>query len=287
MHGILLYPFDDGSRWSAIREGRFTMRLLRPTAFSLLFALAVLAIGACGGDDNTGSTPTPASSTASASQAAGTAPAASATTGTASAGSSSPADAAKAFREATSNLKNNPYKAVYSISQTDSAGTTKSGTLTLIQKGQKSYFGGTGPMFDASAGSFAMIDDGTNTYICTSDRNVCLKTKSNGGAGGAAAIVAAFAPDKLLQKLDTQGATVREIAGQTIAGRSAKCYSVTDQKGTGTACVDVKSGLLLSVEGNDLSTAGAKLTMKATAVDTSPADSAFDPPYPVQALPGQ
>lgn len=253
------------------------MRTVRFAAVGLIALLAMSALAACG-DDNTTNTSTKAAATSSASN-----PTSSATK-SATSTSSNPA---QDLQQAASNLKNNPFKVVYDMSQTDSSGKTTTGTLTLIQKDKKSYVGGTGDTFGAS-GTFALIDDGTNSYLCTaSPQKACIKTKSTGGAGGAAAIAAAFAPDKILAKLNKSGATVKQVANQTIAGRDAKCYTVTDSGGTGTGCIDAKANLLLLADGNNLTTEGTKTTMKATEVNTSPADNEFEPPYPVQSLPGQ
>ena len=254
------------------------MRSFRLMAMGVLALFAVSALAACGDDDSTTNTPTKAATTSSAS---------SPTSAGAKTTTSTSGNPAQDLQQAASNLKDSPFKVVYEMSQTDSSGKTTNGTLTLVQKDKKSYVGGSGDLFGTS-GAFALIDDGTNTYLCTaSPQKACIKTKSTGGAGGAAAIAAAFAPDKVLEKLNKSGATVKQVTNQTIAGRDAKCYSVTDSSGTGTGCIDSKSNLLLLADGSNLTTDGTKTTMKATEVNTSPADSEFEPPYPVQSLPGQ
>lgn len=255
------------------------MPTLRFAAAGALALLAISALAACSGDDNTTNTPTRTAATSSSN--------ASPTGSAAKSATSSTGNPAQDLQQAASNLKNSPFKIVYDMSQTDSSGSTKQGTLTLVQKDKKSYVGSTGDLFGTS-GAFALIDDGTNSYLCTaSPQKACIKTKSTGGAGGAAAIAAAFAPDKVLEKLNKSGATVKQVANQTIAGRDAKCYTVTDSSGTGTGCIDAKTNLLLLADGNNLTTEGTKTSMKATEVNSSPADSEFEPPYPVQSLPGQ
>ena len=242
-----------------------------------LFAILPVAAVACGSSSSKKTTPEASGSTTSnATSASKDSPAAGATSG-----SSSSDNPIADLQNAGKALKNGTFKVSYDMTQTDSDGKTTNGTLALSTQGKKSYFKLTGLAGGDSGGAYIIIDDGTNSFICTDQpAKQCLKSSST-GAGSAAD---AFQPSNIIDELSANGGNFKQTGDQTIAGRSAKCYEGSDDSGKGTACIDKKTNLLLLVDSTQ--TDGSKMTLKATSIGT-PSDSDFKPPYTVQTIPGQ
>jgi outer membrane lipoprotein-sorting protein len=231
---------------------------------------------ACGGDDDSGST-TPGTSgndkTAAASPTGGSSGAASSPTAKATSGSDNPLSdlqaAAKSFSDGN-------FKISYDMTTTSGDGPT-TGSMTIAIKGGKSAITITG--FGGQEGSMTLIDDGTNSYTCIDTSKTCIK---GGTSGGAAAILEGLRPDNIIDEATKAGAKVDKVGDQTIAGRSAKCYSAKDDTSEGTVCLDKKSSFVVLVDTTD--TDGSKMKLQAKSIADTASDDDFKPPYTVQSL---
>ena len=255
------------------------MRVIKLAGLAVAAMLPIAAM-ACGGSSNN-STPTTAASS-------GTTPGSAATTAPgkspAATNTSASSNPLAALQSAGNSFKNGNFTVSYQMTETTSAGKTTSGTMAIAIKGGKSSFKLGGTLFGAQ-GELTIIDDGTNSFMCTAQpQKQCLKSKS--GTGGAAgAFLTAFTPDNIIKEITSSGGTIKQVGDQTIAGRSAKCYQGSGASGQGTACIDKKDNVMLSAEGTNSD--GSKTKLVATQVGGSPSDSDFTPPYPVQSIPGQ
>ncbi len=254
------------------------MRVYKIAALGLFAILPIMAV-ACSSSSKTSNTPASSgSTTANATSGSKSSPGADATSG--STGSDNPLTD---LQNAGKALKNGNFKVSYDMTQTDASGAVTKGTMELSTKGTKSYFKGTGLTGDSSTGAFIIIDDGTNSFVCMDQpTKQCLKSAS--AAAGAGSIADAFQPTNILSQLSASGGKFKQVGDQTIAGRSAKCYTGTDDSGSGTACIDKKDSVLLLVDSTQSD--GSKLTLKATQVGSA-SDSDFNPPYTVVSVPGQ
>ncbi len=255
------------------------MRAIKLAGLAVAAILPIAAM-ACGGSSNN-STPTTAASS-------GTTPGSAATTapGKTPAATNTPASSGNplaALQNAGNSFKSGNFTVSYQMTETTSAGKVTNGTMAIAIKGGKSSFKLNGTLFGAQ-GDLVIIDDGTNSFLCTAQQKQCLKSKS--GTGGAAgAFLTAFTPDKIIQEITSSGGTIKQVGDQTIAGRSAKCYQGSGASGQGTICIDKKDNVMLSAEGTNSD--GSKTKLVATQIGGSPSDSDFTPPYPVQSIPGQ
>ena len=248
------------------------MRAIRVAGLAIAAILPIAAM-ACGGGSSNSATATSSSSNS------GNAGSAAATTKPTS--SSNPL---AELQNAGSSFKNGNFKITYQLTETDKAGKTTTGTMAIAIKAGKSSFTIAGGL-SGGQGSFTVIDDGTNSFICTvQPQKQCLKSKST-STGTAATFLTAFQPDNIIKQITASGGTVKQVGDQTIAGRGAKCFEGQDSSSQGTVCIDKKDNVLLSAEGT--TSDGSKSKFVATQVGGSPSDSDFTPPYPVQSIPGQ
>ena len=256
----------------------------------IFIALTVFVplVVACGDDDSSKSTPDNATKAASPSAATSeqTAAGGSKSTATATAAASGLADLQKASKD----LAAIDFKVTYETSIAGTADKATTGSMMMAHKGTKSVFVLDGAFGGPSTGKTTIIDDGTSTFICTEEgQKTCLKTKSTGGsaANPLLGLATAFRADNLVKAFSKEGFEVKSVAGQTIAGRSAKCYEAKGPTGSGTVCLDSKNGMLLLIDGSDIKNGKTtKTVFKAKEATDSPSDADFNPPYPVQELPG-
>lgn len=251
----------------------------------MIMALLAALAAACGGDDDAA----PAngtSSTTGASSTTGT----SATTPAKSDGSSSPAasassggneDAIATLKDAVKDYSTASFKVVYEYTGVDGSGKSFAAKLTTAQKPPKNLFAIDGDMGTGQPGKFSMIYDGTNNYMCSTNPDTCL----NAGSGSSSDVGIGLSPEDLLQNFSSAAGTdteVKAIDGQKIAGRDGKCFSVKSKaEGSGTICVDKKTGLLLLLDGVNGPDGSGTINFKATSFDDNPSDNDFKPPYPV------
>ena len=155
------------------------------------------------------------------------------------------------------------------------------GTYTLGAKGSTTLFGVKGTIAGGQT-TFLLIDDGTNTFTCieSSGQKQCLKSKS--GSGGS--LIGSLSVDGVIQSVSQdKTTTVTPVTGQTIAGTKANCFAVKGSGSDGTLCAADANGVLLLLDGTF---SGNKVSLKATNVNTNPADDDFKPPYTVSELAG-
>ena len=147
------------------------------------------------------------------------------------------------------------------------------GKMTFAQKPPKSYtaFETTEGPSD-SIGSFIIIDDGTNSFLCSSsgaDKS-CLKSKSGGGTASDV-----FSLNSLISSIEGK-TEVTALKDQKIAGADSKCFRIKDSTSEGTACFAKDSGILTLADGVD--TDASKTTIRANKVATNVDDKIFEPP---------
>ena len=255
---------------------------------AVAFAALLVLGSACGDDGSSSSSATAASSPSAASS--GPSTSASGAKGTAPNASTAVTSGLADLQKAAQDLKVIDYEVVYDSSITDAKGASTTGSMTLAHKGVKSLISIDGSFTGSgAAGKTTIIDDGTSTFVCTDQgTKVCQQSKSSGAtaANPFLGLATAFSADNLVSAFSKNGYDVKSVSGQSIAGRSAKCYEATGPTGSGTICLDSKNGMMLLIDGADTTKGQTKKTVfKATRATDSPSDDVFTPPYPVKAQP--
>lgn len=235
-------------------------------------AAASLFLAACGGSSSK-STPTSAPSSS------GT-PGAGSPAATQSGQGQVTGSGAAALKKLATDLSAKTYQVSYDLSMTQS-GQPTTGSITIAQKPPKSF-----TSFQTTAGSFVMINDGTNTYSCTKSgtgAGQCIK--STGAATGAGANPAAgFSIADALSSL-TSSVNVTDAGSRTVAGIDSQCFNVQETSGTGVACFSKSDGLATLIQSKDPN--GDTTQLQATKASGSVDDSLFAPPadYTVVTIP--
>jgi hypothetical protein len=163
----------------------------------------------------------------------------------------------------------------------DFSGAGLDGTMTLYSKPPSQ----SRVDFSGADGDFIIISTAENTYLCT--EGSCIASPA-----GASSIPVPFlsfltSPDGL-QTLVGQslGDVDVDQSSDTIAGEDATCFTasgtVEGETGSGTFCF-ADDGIMLRM---DASSAEGDFALNATSVDRSVSDSDFEPPFPVEEIPG-
>jgi hypothetical protein len=238
-------------------------------------AVALIAVAACGGDDDNKSSATAKPSGTSAAQGSSTS-AASQTSGAQATDTPSGTDDVLGQLEALGqNFEKRTGKVTYQSTETD--GSTS--TITFYSKDDKSRFDST----DSSGSTGIFIETATASYSCDPSEQVCIQYGQGGGSGIGAGFAAIFSPqyiDALVAAAQSEGIDVTK-SSDNIAGQDVDCYSGTGPDGSGKFCFN-GDGLMVYTEFQD-STGTTK--MQATEVTSDVSDSDFDPPYPVTTIP--
>jgi hypothetical protein len=234
-------------------------------------AAASLLLAACGGGSSK-ATPTSAPSSS------GT-PGAGSPAATQSGGGQVTGSGAASLKKLATDLSGKTYQISYDLSMTQS-GQNTAGSMTMAQKPPKSF-----TSYQAAAGNFLMINDGTNTYTCTKDptgAGQCIK--STGTAGAAANPAAGLSIADVLSNL-TSSVNVTDAGSRTIAGIDSQCFNVQETSGTGIACFSKSDGLATLIQSKAPN--GDTMQFQATKASGSVDDSMFAPPagYTVVTLP--
>jgi hypothetical protein len=180
--------------------------------------------------------------------------------GTPSAGTTpSATSGASSLSDLVNNAGTKTIKASYSFS---ASGTTE--TFTLYNKPPNWRFDVT-----SSGETSTYISADGKDYICTAAGQTC--TVSPIALTSALPFVGFFTSPQTLSGIVGSGAN---HSTKTVAGADADCYSASAQGQTGEVCFN-HDGILVS-----LSSGG--ITMEATSVSGTVADSDLTPPYPVQ-----
>lgn len=162
-------------------------------------------------------------------------------------------------------------KITYKVSGSAAAGSDNT-TFTLIQRGKDSV---------DQFGDSTVYDIGGKTTTCTGTGS-SASCESISGLGNTGALTGSLFTtyDQVLQNkaLAPYLGSLKQ-SSQTIAGRSAKCISIsgaaaTGLGGSGTVCIDNKTGILLSAQGTSSGSTGG---IVATSVG-SPSDADFTLP---------
>lgn len=123
-------------------------------------------------------------------------------------------------------------------------------------------------------GSLTLIDDGKDFYLCS---------QPTGGEGacevraGATSSTRRLGYDSLLFHLSADTTLgLEEMEKREIAGRGARCFTVTGYEGQGTLCVDSELGVVLAANGRFQD---SSLELKATGLALKPAAADFKVPF--------
>ena len=157
------------------------------------------------------------------------------------------------------------------------AGSGENTSFTLIQRGHDSV--------EQFAGTAIYNLNGKSTYCTGSGASATCTTTGAAAANPIGTLFTSY--DSLLQNPAVRPyLTQVKATDQTIAGRSAKCVTLTGTAaasigGSGTVCVDSSTGILLKAAGSSKGTSGS---ITATSVG-SPSDSDFTLPATPQTIP--
>lgn len=246
----------------------------RPYLFLMaLLAIALLALAACGDDDEeateTGSPAATATARATGSPGAASSPSA-----------QQPSD--NELTQLLAKAKNAEFQVSYDI-KAPAEGGQQDGKITMSVKGAKSSVAIStkqgGENLDVT-----IIEDGQNAYICgnlTGDDKACFKIPSSGPEAALAdTLTQAFQslnPTALAEEADF--ADLKRDGNEKIAGRDGECFKGTSNGQEGRICVDKDLGIPLLVQAKE---AEGNVSLKATKVSAKVSDDAFKPPYKVK-----
>lgn len=236
-------------------------------AMGALLALSAFA-AACGDDDNKGDTgsentattrsatgaatgtgsrgtPSTADATSTASGTAGSPGASPSAANGSPAASPSPGDAGT-LKDAVKDVSSLTFHVVYDVTSKASDGKESSLRYTSSNKPPKSAV----RIEDvAAAETYVSVRDGEFSFFCIESEKACFKSKLTKD-DLAEGVLPTFDPETIVDDAESEGATAKEVAGRTIAGRDARCWDITDPTGSGTLCLDKATGVTLLVEGN-------------------------------------
>lgn len=190
-------------------------------------------------------------------------------------------DGPQLLRNASARLAGT-YRLVYQIKASDAEAGEIDGTLTVAARPPQQRAGISGKI-GGDQGSFIVIQDGAGGFMCIEGQgdSTCLRTQSNGQSPIPVPSVLSF--EKILQRIaQAPGGNVREVAGQTVAGRPGRCFEVRTSDGSGLVCVQESEALVLLVDGQF---GGTRVNLQLREYTTSPGDAEFAPPFPVVELP--
>ena len=244
----------------------------------LLSSLALFALAAACGDDDTATPATRALPTADGTPEA-VATGRDATAATASVDWQSDPKAVSELRAMVEGLSKTTYHANYDLKGSDRGGSTIEATVVLASRPPASLFALSGAKLAGSiGGNVALINDDKFSYLCldSSGTKQCLKNKAD------ATSVLTQLP--LVFNIDVVNAVgkdpnlrARSSAGQRIGGIQGKCWEVANKDGTGILCASDQPVLLLI----DGTFTGAKVRIQAKDVSGDAPAKEFEPPYPV------
>lgn len=232
-------------------------------------------------------TATPRPATAAASPTAS--PRVSATTGPGSGGGPA-GEGRNALIASLSKLDKDNYHVVYRIETTD-AGQPFGGTFALASKGEKSLFL---MEIDSSEGAFiiATVYDGEKTYFCLGGDDpdnpgqlaaACFEGDDDDGPSNDDFPFLNFEAEIMRMAADGE-AEVNPAPDRRVGLFDSRCWEITDDSGTGTACVAKSNGFLVLVDGEF---DGSRVFMEVENYTDKPDDSVFKPPYPVESFVGE
>ena len=234
----------------------------------------------------TASPRTSESSTPDPSPSSSASPRASATAGSGS-GSGATSEGRNALIESLNKLDRANYHVVYRIESSED-GQPFTGTFALAAKGEKNLFV---MEMDSVDGPFvlATVDDGEKSYFCLGGEDPdnpgeidasCFEGDDDGPLASDDFPFLNF--EEEIQRMAADGeAEVTAAPDRRVGLRDAKCWEITDDSGTGVACVSKADGFLVLVDGEF---DGSRVYMEVESYTDNPDDSAFVPPYPVESL---
>jgi len=243
--------------------------IILPTLAAMLIAMA-----ACGGDDNSSTKPTatrggqePAANTANT-------PDAQEAPTKAQGGGQVTGTGANSLKQLATDLSKKTYSVSYAMTGTQD-GKPGATAMTIGQKPPKSLTSFTTTAANGKQSLVILIDDGTNNFTCIKEDpgdGQCIKMKSAGGSGLGASV---FSLSDSLKNL-SDNVNVTEAGSRTIAGIDSQCFTAKETTSEGMACFSKKDGLLtlLDSKGNDGSANHLEATKAASSVD----DAVFAPP---------
>ncbi|MFN0148245.1 MAG: hypothetical protein ACKVT1_17225 [Dehalococcoidia bacterium] len=246
---------------------------LLPGLFAL-FALSSLGLfAACGGDDDDTTDKTPTTASTSEPKGEGTAASGTgqATAGATTGGGEITGSGADELKKLSAEAGKKTFSANYDM---DVVNTDKSVTkrkITVAYKSPKLYTQletTDGPKDEL--GSFIIIDDGKNSFLCSGSGSgkACIKSKSDGTAEDF------FSLNSLIGDVEEK-TVVTKLKDETIAGVASKCFNIKDSTTEGVACFGKDNGIMTRADQTD---GTGKTTIKATKISTNVDDKQFEPP---------
>ena len=231
------------------------------------------------------SAPTPR---ASASTSPSPSPGATATAGSApGSGSAATGEGRRALLESVARLDRESYHVVYRI-ETVEAGQPLGGRFVLGAKGTKNLFL---MELTSSDGAFilATLNDGEKSYFCLGGddpdnpgETLAACYEGDDDDGPAADDFPFLNFEEEIARLAADGeAEVIPVPDRRVGPFDARCWQITDDSGTGIACVAKANGFLVLVDGDF---DGGRVLMEVESYTSDPGDSVFAPPYPVESF---
>jgi hypothetical protein len=195
----------------------------------------------------------------------------SATTTTAGSGSGTGSES-DAFKQLVANREKQALKVTYKTSGTGS----DSSTVTIAQdgKGNSMYTSGDTTTYK-QAGQPAVNCTGSGSSAS------CKQVPKIGGADPTVGYTGVFNAAATAVTNASGDSPFTDVSDETIAGRDAKCVTVSIVGTKTTICADKETGIFLKYEG---SAAGKTVTFEATDV-SEPSDSDFTPPVTPETTP--
>lgn len=243
---------------------------------------ATLTFGACGGDDKKddgGTAKTPATERTASGDAD---PTKTSDGGTASGDLKELQKLAEKFAEST-------FQAVYTVAGGEAGSPLQDGTITIYKDGPNKLRFDIKAEQDGEVFEGAFIQSDTGSYFCIvggefgallgdeAGDGICTKSDPQDPSNPVASLADEFGD------LDIGNVEIKSKEDRKIAGQDGTCYVVFDKdvNETTTTCFN-DDGVLLAIE----SQAADGLSFEATSVEGDVSDSDFEPPYPVQEIPG-
>lgn len=242
------------------------IRFARIGVLAFVFITGLLVFAACGGDDdNNGGEP----AATDAADGGDTTPADGATPDDSSGDGGTDLDDLLASGEQVE------VKVVY-----DFSGAGLDGTMTLYSKPPSR----SRVDFSGADGDFTIITTAENTYLCS--EGSCLASPAGVASAGVPFLNFLTSPEDLQGLVGESLGVDVDQSSATIAGEDATCFTaagtVAGETGSGTFCF-ADDGIMLRL---DASSGEGDFALNATSVDRSVSDSDFEPPFPVEEIPG-
>ncbi len=127
-----------------------------------------------------------------------------------------------------------------------------------------------------------VIVDGESNYFCSSegDAGQCIKSAGQEGPFGSLDEFLVIDAGREIEELAAEDdVELQRIGDRTVAGQDAECYEYQSPDGEGELCIGKESNVVLVIDA--IGPEGDPVHMEVVDYSDSPADSEFEPPYPI------